>query len=84
MKVRDCLAMVVLFLMVSVLAGSVRGQADALPGPKYQNLRYDENFSYLGGEAGTYKDDMWTGEFIDRTGDDDNPSLVYAQIEYKY
>ena len=27
---------------------------------------------------------MWTGEFIDRTGDNDNPSLVYAQIEYKF
>jgi len=59
MKVRNCLAMLVLFLMVSVLAGSVRGQTDTLTGPKYQNLRYDENFSYLGGEAGTYKTDMW-------------------------
>ena len=58
MKVRDCLAMLVVFLTVSVLAGSVCGQTDALPGPKYQNLRYDENFSYLGGEAGTYKIDV--------------------------
>ncbi|MHC4147160.1 MAG: alginate export family protein, partial [Planctomycetota bacterium] len=27
---------------------------------------------------------MWPGEFIDATGDDDNPSLFYAQIEYKF
>ncbi len=81
---RDCLVTVVLFSMAGAIAGPVRGQADTLPGPKYQNVRYDEDFSYLGGEAGTYKTDMWTGEFIDRTGDSDNPSLVYAQIEYKF
>jgi len=34
MKVRNCLVVGVLFLMVGVLAGSVRGQADTLPGPK--------------------------------------------------
>jgi len=59
MKVRNRLVVGVLFLMVGVLAGSVRGQADTLPGPKYQNIRQDENFSYLGGEAGTYKTDVW-------------------------
>ena len=59
MKMRDCLVAVVLFSMAGALAGPVRGQADTLPGPKYQNVRYDEDFSYLGGEPGTYKTDMW-------------------------
>jgi hypothetical protein len=27
---------------------------------------------------------MWPGEFIDATGDSDNPSLFYVQIEYKF
>ncbi len=27
---------------------------------------------------------MWAGEFIDATGANDNPSLFYAQIEYKF
>ena len=29
-----------------------------LPGPKYLGLRYDEDFSYLAGEAGSYKEDF--------------------------
>jgi len=34
--------------------------ADApLPGPKYLNLRYDEDFSYLDGEPGSYKSDFF-------------------------
>ena len=28
-------------------------------GPKYLNLRYDEDFSYLGGEAGSYREDFF-------------------------
>lgn len=27
---------------------------------------------------------MWPGEFIDATGPSDDPSLLYAQIEYKF
>jgi hypothetical protein len=27
---------------------------------------------------------MWPGEFIDATGPSDDPSLIYAQIEYKF
>lgn len=30
-----------------------------LPGPKYLNLRYDEDFSYLDGEPGSYKSDVF-------------------------
>ncbi|MGB0715805.1 MAG: alginate export family protein, partial [Phycisphaerae bacterium] len=30
-----------------------------LRGPKYLNLRYDEDFSYLDGEEGTYEPDFW-------------------------
>ncbi len=30
-----------------------------LPGPKYFDLRYDEDFSYLDGEPGTYKEDFF-------------------------
>jgi hypothetical protein len=32
---------------------------DSLPGPKYQNLRYDEDFSYLSGTEGSYQKDLW-------------------------
>lgn len=31
----------------------------ALSGPKYLDLRYDEDFSYLAGEAGTYREDFF-------------------------
>ncbi len=27
---------------------------------------------------------MWPGGFIDRTGDNDSPDLIYAQMEYKF
>lgn len=30
-----------------------------LPGPKYLNLRWDEDFSYLDGEAGSYQEDFF-------------------------
>ncbi|UCF34979.1 MAG: alginate export family protein [Phycisphaerales bacterium] len=31
----------------------------ALPGPRYFNLRFDEDFSYLDGEPGTYREDFF-------------------------
>jgi len=31
----------------------------ALPGPKYLNLRWDEDFSYLDGAEGTYREDFF-------------------------
>ncbi len=33
------------------------GPPAILPGPKYNNLRYDDDFSYLDGEPGTYLED---------------------------
>lgn len=34
-------------------------QSAPLPGPKYLNLRYDEDFSYLDGEPGSYVEDFF-------------------------
>lgn len=52
-------------LILGVLGGSA-AQAEpadksAAPkaGQKYLNLRYDEDFSYLDGEPGTYREDLW-------------------------
>ena len=59
MKVRNWHVLVVLFLVVIAPAGSVYGQAEPLPGPKYHNLRYEEDFSYLDGAPGTYQEDAW-------------------------
>ncbi len=70
MKMRNSLAVVVLLLIGAVPAGAAGAQEGALPGPKYQNLRYDEDFSYLGGEAGTYKEDVWDPlKWMDLGGD---------------
>lgn len=32
---------------------------EPMPGPKYFNLRFDEDFSYLGGDEGSYQSDFW-------------------------
>ena len=32
---------------------------ESQPGPKYQNLRYDEDFSYLAGSQGSYHKSVW-------------------------
>ncbi|MCH9001273.1 MAG: hypothetical protein IIC02_01760 [Planctomycetes bacterium] len=32
-----------------------KAEEKQLPGPKYLNLRYDEDFSYLDGEPGSYR-----------------------------
>lgn len=59
MKVRAVLGLVVLSVFVACPASSVSGQAKTIDGPKFNNLRYEEDFSYLGGEPGTYKEDLW-------------------------
>lgn len=41
-----------------------------LPGPKYLNLRYDEDFSYLDGEPGSYRRDFFDPIKNIRFGDD--------------
>lgn len=57
MNMRNCFVLVV--LLMSGFVGQVRGQEDVLAGPKYHNLRYEEDFSYLGEEPGTFTEDMW-------------------------
>ncbi len=44
--------------------------AKPLPGPKYLNLRYDEDFSYLDGEPGTYREDFFDPIKYMHLGDD--------------
>ncbi len=41
-----------------------------LPGPKYFNLRYKDDFSYLDGEPGTYQEDFFDPIKNIRLGDD--------------
>jgi hypothetical protein len=50
-------------------------QEAPLPGPKYLNLRYDEDFSYLDGEPGSYQEDFFDPIKNIRLGDDWRLSL---------
>lgn len=59
MKSRNCLSLVVLLFVMVEIAGPAFAQEGAPTGPKYNNLRYDEDFSYLAGQSGTYKEDVW-------------------------
>ncbi len=45
-------------------------EAKPLPGPKYFNLRYDEDFSYLDGEPGSFQPDFFDPIKNIRLGDD--------------
>jgi hypothetical protein len=47
----------VFFVMIFCGVG-ICGQEE-LSGPKYSNLRYDEDFSYLGGSEDSYTKDIW-------------------------
>ena len=40
-------------------AAAQEGDNGDQPGPKYFNLRYDEDFSYLDGDAGSYQADFF-------------------------
>lgn len=46
------------------------GPPEPLPGPRYFDLRYDEDFSYLDGEPGTYRPDFFDPIKNIRLGDD--------------
>lgn len=59
MQVRNCLCFMVFLSIAAGYGGAVRGQDGAPAGPKFHNLRYEEDFSYLGGETGTYSQDVW-------------------------
>ena len=59
MKTPCCLNWMALFLVTVEITGSAYGQEGGPRGPKYDNLRYDEDFSYLSGQPGTYREDIW-------------------------
>ena len=84
MKTRNSMVLVVLVLAMSEFAGSVHGQEDVLAGPKYHNLRYEEDFSYLGGEPGTFTEDMWDSLKWIRLADDWSLTLGgQARLRYE-
>ncbi len=59
-KGKRCALFIVLFLTLAVvLAFDVRAAESGKLGPKYLNLRYDEDFSYLGGPESSYVKDPW-------------------------
>lgn len=51
--------LVVMFLPAIGVGPILRAEKSSMAGPKYSNLRYEEDFSYLGGEPGTYRKDLW-------------------------
>jgi hypothetical protein len=56
----DLLARRLPWALLPLLVLAVPGQESGpQPGPQYLNLRYDEDFSYLGGEPGSYRDDLF-------------------------
>ena len=57
--VKPAVIVVLLLLPARVVAQEKAGPAKPLPGPKYFTLRYNEDWSYLEGEAGTYEQDFF-------------------------
>ena len=53
-----CFIFIFLFASVFIICGQVLAK-EALKGPKYHNLRYDEDFSYLVGPEDSYIKDVW-------------------------
>lgn len=51
--------MAALLLTVVSLQGRSYGQQETLVEPAYSNLRYEEDFSYLGGNTGSYQQNAW-------------------------
>lgn len=56
-------------------AASPEPVSESLPGPKYLNLRFDEDFSYLDGAEGTYRPDYFDSIKNISLGDDWRLSL---------
>ena len=56
-KIKILLSVVILLSLTSSYSIVVAEPAKA--GPKFKNLRYDEDFSYLGGAEGSYVKDQW-------------------------
>ncbi|KKK85964.1 hypothetical protein LCGC14_2767990, partial [marine sediment metagenome] len=62
MELRERTVLLVALTVLAVVLGLVSGVSAAesgKAGPKYLNLRYDEDFSYLGGPEGSYVKDPW-------------------------
>jgi hypothetical protein len=57
-KIKTLFAGLTVLLVLLVCASVVKAQGTAA-GPKYMNLRYDEDFSYLGDTPGQYEEDFW-------------------------
>ncbi len=63
-NVKECTKIKTLFAgstVLSILFGcvSVVQAQETAAGPKYMNLRYDEDFSYLDDTPGQYEEDFW-------------------------
>lgn len=57
---KHCILFILLFFVfVTVDSFDSRAAEPAKAGPKYLNLRYDEDFSYLGDPDGSYVKDPW-------------------------
>lgn len=57
---RACLTCVLVAVASgNLLAQDKKASDKPLPGPKYLNLRWDEDFSYLDGEPGTYQENFF-------------------------
>ncbi len=59
MKMEWNVVLTVLFLVTIAVPGWLQADQASTPGPKYLNLRYDEDFSYLAGPEGSYVKDTW-------------------------
>ncbi len=59
MKTERIVVLTVLLLVTIGVPGRGQAKQTSTAGPKYFNLRYDEDFSYLGGPEGSYVKDPW-------------------------
>jgi hypothetical protein len=61
MVVKDSCLIVFVILVVGTVGvdAPLYAEQPSLPGPRYLNLRYDEDFSYLAGPEDSYNKDAW-------------------------
>ncbi len=59
MKMEWKVVLTSLLLVTIGVPGRLHAKQASTAGPKYFNLRYDEDFSYLGGSEGSYVKDPW-------------------------
>lgn len=73
MELREMTAVLVVLTVLAVVLSLVSGinaAESGKAGPKYLNLRYDEDFSYLGDPASPYEKDFWDSIKWIEIGDD--------------